>query len=497
MKRSKEKITLSILLAAVLVVGIVGYMIYVQHQFYTESTKNLLETYEQVDKTFTMFAQRNWNVLSEWGSNLQDDADGEAVRASLCLFNQQKPTWKYSGLYLFNEDCTYLDAESGHGSAKHIWGAFSEMYITGLPCVGSYTMKNGERRVVFTVPVEPVKVDGETYTCIAVSYDNETLEEMIGGHAYNGQSDCYIIYPSGDIMLSEEPKSEIEPRMENLFDFLEQNAQVSTNALAKMREDVQNSGRGSVAYRYGGKSYYLVYQPVGFQSLSIVGIVDRSVVDAGMRKIQTATILLLIALMAGIVFTLVRFVRINARQEVEEKEHALRAEASERKKMEGLANSDGLTGLFNERCFNKTLKEKEQQGEPFVLFYLDLDRFKPVNDTYGHDVGDQLLKAVAGRLRSCVRNTDYAFRIGGDEFALIVNGEVDAEWCAQRMETIKSIIRQTYVLEGQTIDISTSCGVVCYPADSADVRELRILADQRMYEDKQKTGSSRSAVLSV
>ena len=120
MKRSKEKITLSILLAAVLVVGIVGYMIYVQHQFYTESTKNLLETYEQVDKTFTMFAQRNWNVLSEWGSNLQDDADGEAVRASLCLFNQQKPTWKYSGLYLFNEDCTYLDAESGHGSAKHI-----------------------------------------------------------------------------------------------------------------------------------------------------------------------------------------------------------------------------------------------------------------------------------------------------------------------------------------------------------------------------------------
>ena len=92
MKRSKEKITLSILLAAVLVVGIVGYMIYVQHQFYTESTKNLLETYEQVDKTFTMFAQRNWNVLSEWGSNLQDDADTgkqhpiDAVRDGFAFF---------------------------------------------------------------------------------------------------------------------------------------------------------------------------------------------------------------------------------------------------------------------------------------------------------------------------------------------------------------------------------------------------------------------------
>ena len=77
--------------------------------------------------------------------------------------------------------------------------------------MGSYTMKNGERRVVFTVPISPVSIYGDTYTCIAVSYDNETLEEMIGGHAYNGQSDCYIVYPDGRVLLSEEPKSEIEP----------------------------------------------------------------------------------------------------------------------------------------------------------------------------------------------------------------------------------------------------------------------------------------------
>lgn len=154
--------------------------------------------------------------------------------------------------------------------------------------------------------------------------------------------------------------------------------------------------------------------------------------------------------------------------------------------LRNIANTDGLTGLFNGRCMSEVLHDKERRREPFTLYFLDLDRFKPVNDEYGHDVGDKLLMAVAERLRGCIRSSDYAFRIGGDEFALIVNGEVDAEWCAQRMETIKSIIRQTYVLEGHTIDISTSCGVVCYPADSADVRELRILADQRMYEDKQK-----------
>ena len=92
--------------------------------------------------------------------------------------------------------------------------------------------------------------------------------------------------------------------------------------------------------------------------------------------------------------------------------------------MEDLANTDGLTGLYNERYFDALLKENELNRTPFVLFYLDLDRFKPVNDRYGHDVGDQLLKEVANRLRGCVRESDAVFRIGGDEFALIVNGAV-------------------------------------------------------------------------
>mgnify|MGYP000367542854 FL=1 len=77
--------------------------------------------------------------------------------------------------------------------------------------------------------------------------------------------------------------------------------------------------------------------------------------------------------------------------------------------MEDLANTDGLTGLYNERYFDALLKENELNRTPFVLFYLDLDRFKPVNDRYGHDVGDQLLKEVASRLRGCVRGGAMAW----------------------------------------------------------------------------------------
>ena len=323
MGRSRRRAAALTLLVVVCLFNIVGYLVYVQRQFYRESTQNLLETYEQVNKTFTMFAQRNWNVLSEWGNSLQE-ADETTIRASLRHFNREKTTWRYSELYLFNESSQYLKATGESGEAQELWGAFAATYATGRSSVSSYVIGTGERRVVFTVPIRPVEVSGVTYTCIAVSYDNAMLEEMIGGHAYNGQSDCYIIYPDGSVMLSEEPKSEIESWMTNLFDFLEKNAKVDADGFAAMRENVRSGGSGSTGYRYGGKGYYLVYQPVGFQDLTIVGIVERDVVDAGMRKIQKVTVLLLLFLMGSVAVAMVRSVKLDAALEMEEKENALR-----------------------------------------------------------------------------------------------------------------------------------------------------------------------------
>ena len=152
--------------------------------------------------------------------------------------------------------------------------------------------------------------------------------------------------------------------------------------------------------------------------------------------------------------------------------------------LENMANTDSLTGLFNERYFSRVLNICEAKKLPFVLYYLDLDRFKPVNDTYGHAMGDRLLKEISARLLRCIRSRDYAFRIGGDEFALIVNGALSEEFCAKRTERIKNVLTQPFVINGQELHIGTSCGSALYPADSTEVKEIRILADQRMYEDK-------------
>ena len=483
MRKNKEKLFLSAALILLMAVSIFFYVLYIQRQIYYEGTQAMLETYEQVDKTFTMFAQRNWNVLSDWGSYMRDMADPDTA-TKWRDFDAEKKTWNYSMFYMVNEDGQFWRVDGGEGTGEILIDAFAELYASGEPVVSSYTTSTGERKVVFAVPVDPITMNGVTYTSLAVSYDNDVMEEMIGGRAYGGRSDCYIIYPNGDIMLSEENKSEIEDWMINLFDYLEQNAKVNETYFQEMEKQTQQGGSGSVPYRFEGKDYYMVYQPVGFQDLTIVGIVERNVVDAGMRKVQYITIFLLAFLALAVVVVLVRSIKTDLRLMLAEQEEALHREAEERQKMEDLANTDGLTGLFNERYFNTILPQKAQAGEPFVLFYLDLDRFKPINDTYGHDVGDQLLKAVSWRLRSCVRNTDYAFRIGGDEFALIVNGSVSREFCAKRTEQIRNALAQPFVINGTELCIGTSCGSALYPADNEDVRQIRILADQRMYEDK-------------
>ena len=153
--------------------------------------------------------------------------------------------------------------------------------------------------------------------------------------------------------------------------------------------------------------------------------------------------------------------------------------------LETMANTDSLTGLFNERYFSRVMNICEEKKLPFVLYYLDLDRFKPVNDTYGHAIGDRLLQEIAARLLHCIRSRDYAFRIGGDEFALIVSADMNETQRARMTERIQTTLSAPVVIDGKELSVGVSCGCACYPEDG-DASQVRITADSRMYETKQR-----------
>ena len=607
-------LTLIILIVAVLLFGIYQYRTFIQTEIYQENSEHLLATYEQVNRTFTLFTQRNWNVLSDWDEYLQYISDSENTETVWHDFADRKNNWQYSDFYMFNEHCDFLTANNRKGTADSIRNCFQEMYSFECPTISDYTASSGKHKVVFAIPLShPFCLNNITYTGVAVSYDVTTVEDMISNNVYGDKSSCYLVNAKGHVILSLESQSEFLSEHENLFTFLKDNAVFSENTYDAVEHDLQKVVKGRAKFNSQGTSYYMVYQPVGLNDWSILGIVQTAAVNSPDEKIMHVTIAAITVLATCLLLLLLRLSSLNAEYKLKHQEllhQALKAQKeqtdqlfygmtcivdrytvvdllkdryeyheyssnslypetgsyqnlldtvarnyivlsdtenikishllnkeylqkvlhkgngimkieyskrtenvykimnvvavewdeagipqkvmmiaqdiSKRHELENLANTDGLTGLFNERYFSSVLHRKEQKKLPFVLYYLDLDHFKPVNDTYGHDMGDKLLKAVAERLLKCIRSNDLAFRIGGDEFALIISAEMEDSLCMQTKMRIVQSLLLPYEIDGKTLHIGASCGYAVYPLETEDTGKIRILADQRMYAEKKE-----------
>ena len=165
------------------------------------------------------------------------------------------------------------------------------------------------------------------------------------------------------------------------------------------------------------------------------------------------------------------------------------------KELDLLSITDPLTRLYNRLQFDRTLKEKlrwaEQRGIKIALLFIDLDKFKEINDTYGHNIGDLLLKEVANRLRATVRQRDFIARLGGDEFAIIA--EVESENDATKIaEKIVRTLADDYVLESKRVNVSASVGIAFYPVEGTTIDNFVKNADTAMYHVKNTSKNSYS-----
>jgi diguanylate cyclase (GGDEF)-like protein len=161
----------------------------------------------------------------------------------------------------------------------------------------------------------------------------------------------------------------------------------------------------------------------------------------------------------------------------------------EKEKARRAAVRDGLTGLFNRRAFDellgRTLAREARQNGRFALVLLDVDHFKKLNDTFGHQAGDHALKETARLLRRQLRRQDEAARIGGEEFAAILPG-TDASGAEQLGERIRRAVEEHQtVFEGARLAVTVSAGAAVWPADGADEAALLAAADRALYAAKQ------------
>ena len=190
--------------------------------------------------------------------------------------------------------------------------------------------------------------------------------------------------------------------------------------------------------------------------------------------------------------------RVQRMQDLERINGELEQEVAERKAAEehahALAIHDSLTGLVNRRSLIQQLEHAvasaARSKSEFALLFLDLDKFKTINDTLGHEVGDELLRQVAARLLGAVRASDVVARLGGDEFVVLLLGAGAAANAARVARKIEQAHRQAFEIDGHQINTSSSIGIGLYPQDATSAAQLMRNADTAMYHAKQNSRGS-------
>jgi diguanylate cyclase (GGDEF)-like protein len=238
---------------------------------------------------------------------------------------------------------------------------------------------------------------------------------------------------------------------------------------------------------WDGIRRYTSASPIyGFPLAVVVGLSEQEQLAAARttRKLylwRAAGGSLLLLVIVGILDNLSR--RLTASRQRAVEEHIANAA-----RVEYLAFHDGLTGLPNRSLFSKLLAQSISQAHrhhsQLAVLFLDLDRFKYINDTLGHEAGDQLLQEVASRLKECLRESDTVARLGGDEFVVILR-EIDAEkYMTAVSQKIISAIARPFILLGQEFRVTVSIGISVYPQDGLDEQTLTKNADMSMYQAK-------------
>ena len=187
--------------------------------------------------------------------------------------------------------------------------------------------------------------------------------------------------------------------------------------------------------------------------------------------------------------------RKSAEEELKNAKDELEAKIKIQDEMMKLAYHDHLTGLPNKLMLTDRLRQAislARRTQKYLgVIFIDLDEFKTINDTLGHDQGDELLREVADRISGKMREEDTVCRAGGDEFIILVQNLLDPEDLSKGAEKIKDCFSESYRLKGQDFNIKASVGLARYPSDGEDIDTLIRNADIDMYKAKEKNRQRR------
>lgn len=308
----------------------------------------------------------------------------------------------------------------------------------------------------------PILRNGEVRGAVCAEYTVLSFGSLINNAQMDGYGASVVFTAEGRMVASYSGMEEYD----TIYDMLETMEFRDKGALGQLKSDAESGEAGHFIFYKEGSMHLLCYQPVGIRGWTIASMVAADSYEKIFREIRGLSVFILAATTLLIICAVVLTAYVLK----------IRKEEIER------VNRDALTGVFTREAAIETIRrefEKKDGGSYRVCMFLDIDHFKGINDTHGHDAGDKVLKETGDILKKCMRSTDIVSRYGGDEFCIWVYGKVDDKVLC----SIADRILEEYRSIGK---VSVSIGIASVKEGDKDYKGVMKRADQALYKAKRQ-----------
>jgi diguanylate cyclase (GGDEF)-like protein len=469
-KKGQSQYPLMIIPAIIFVIFVVSVISVYKTKFNEANRQSTLEQLELETAQYEMQMEQQLRDLEEAARPVIALLEQGTVRKKERALQTLKGNTRASSVALLDLDGKGLDTE-GNDVTLDLADCLQNIEAGE----NSYSYDVQKNQIVLLMPV--VKAE-QVYQVLMICYDMSEFDRVMAGFDFGKDAWIALIDDEGEVLyyFSEKPMHYLVEKT----NFYELYAEAEGESADTIKQMIYKTYAGSQKMDLGKDERQIFYQPMEINHWYVITGVPSSYVDAQLKitgkPVSTMVILIVIA---TILFALA-IVTINTKDRFSSK---IKSEGLTR-----LAETDQLTGLYNKVTTEKKIKEylAENPNSQSLMFVLDIDNFKKINDTMGHAFGDEVLRTIGQTIRMEFRASDIIGRAGGDEFIILLKGLKDDEIIIKEAQKVERFFKEfkagTYVKYSATASI----GCAVFPRDATDFEGLYKAADQALYRAKQR-----------
>ena len=292
---------------------------FVSRTIYEESTAHLTEIFHQANQTLNNLVSNNWSRMRMWAPYLEETRSNEEIEAYV---NRGREECNFTDFFFISRDGTYMELDGKLGYLD-LGRKLSELILQDQPVVANSVVPDKPEIMVFAVPTAKNRYLDFEYEAIAITFNNSDMVEALKISAFDGLASTFAVLADGRVVLN---NSSTDMRnVHNILAFLKTSAGFTDQQISDLQEAFRMGGSGDLEFSAGGKNYYLVYEPANFQDWTVLGIVSKDVVNAGMNRLQSTTMIVVGTIAVLLMLAVLMFVIQQNRQKLRKMDKQLLA----------------------------------------------------------------------------------------------------------------------------------------------------------------------------